>query len=522
MKPIKFPKFKLPWRSTTAHPTASNLAAPAIAPSSSSVASVPGHFDSLSPPLMSTTSLPVANKEARRNAERGLYVARTFPQCTSSPCAAFCTTQQVRQQRPGFLYETPAHNDILDYLTNLTNFLSAGKYEGRNGAATRTLVGAKGIGKTATCMTFIKAAASLWPNVIPVYLNYTGIQAQTHPLVDEHGGLNSVLRALKVPDDANFQVGQGQPAHAALLNFLDAHGLRMLLIVDELDEGYRFATRDSFAATLAGFQVFGNSTEGLVAVVLCGSSATLPSLICGDQETEFPLSFQGMPNLNDTKFSVQRVYTPTPVDIDVVGMLLRQPKPTNDILARHRHILYMVGANAREIGKVDTGTATPPNDLSSSEVNTNYMNHFAARHLHLAMLDLLIHDNKSILLRMYPEDATTDDAEYIQQNAWHSEFKPLEQADVDDLWKTLQDGGKVDRKDKSRLNETLHYLLDRGYIAMARSSTSNSYFPYSLFNLVARMLEKRDTKHRKQILRTVLPVAVSLMQTAATAAVALA
>ncbi|KJE91132.1 hypothetical protein CAOG_009530 [Capsaspora owczarzaki ATCC 30864] len=126
------------------------------APAASGMVALP-ETRTISPPATLAVSVPLYKREEiARRVEGGIFVTRTLPQGTplTIPSASAVTVNEVR----GF---APHLFEILEFLTKLAVQLSNGAHFGSNGrrsngrTATRTLVGARGIGKSETCMGFI-------------------------------------------------------------------------------------------------------------------------------------------------------------------------------------------------------------------------------------------------------------------------------------------------------------------------------------------------------------------------------
>ena len=91
------------------------------------------------------------------------------------------------------LFETQAHQALLRTLVAHTNQLDLGEFQGNNGPACRTLVGARGIGKTALLRAFARVAPSAFPNVIVLYASGAGITDSANPFT-AWGCLSSLTR----------------------------------------------------------------------------------------------------------------------------------------------------------------------------------------------------------------------------------------------------------------------------------------------------------------------------------------
>ena len=184
--------------------------------------------------------------------------------------------------------------------------LEAGRFTGINGAPCRTLVGARGIGKSALMRAFALVAPSAFPSLMPVYLSGQGILQPQHIL--QAGHLQYPLAAAAALHHLPFCTLKTLPT-----------GKRLLLLVDEFDDLYRVpashpALERNVLTTLGLLSALGDRVDGNSSVLLCGSSSATYDLVQGDGENlgrAFPLALKGIPDLNSTKF--ERLRLPVPL-----------------------------------------------------------------------------------------------------------------------------------------------------------------------------------------------------------------
>ena len=195
------------------------------------------------------------------------------------------------------LFHTVAHAALLRELVTRARALAAGGYKGSNGGPCRTLVGARGIGKTAVLRAFALVAPSAFPSLLPVYLTGQGLMQREHVL--QAGHLQAVLSAAAAQQRLPLDRLTKLPA-----------GRRLLLLMDEFDDLYRApasapALVHNVLTTLWELHALGNRIDGNSSVLLCGSSSSTYSLVQGDGARmggRFPLALGGVPDLNSTKF----------------------------------------------------------------------------------------------------------------------------------------------------------------------------------------------------------------------------
>ena len=215
------------------------------------------------------------------------------------------------------LFHTVAHAALLEVLVSHARALCDGAFKGSNGAPCRTLVGARGIGKTTMMRAFALVAASAFPGLLPVYLSGQGLLMPTHALQRAH--LPALLGAIAAREGLAFDAVT-----------LYSPGKRLLLLVDEFDDLYRAPPSEpvlahNVLATLEALKSLGDRTAGNSSVLLCGSSSSTYRLVQGDVrqwDDRFPLALGGIPDLNSTKFSRLRIPTsPCNATHEVAGML---------------------------------------------------------------------------------------------------------------------------------------------------------------------------------------------------------
>ena len=252
------------------------------------------------------------------------------------------------------LFHTSAHATLLRVLVTHARTLAAGRYNGTNGAHCRTLVGARGIGKSALMRAFALVAPSAFPSLLPVYLTGQGILQPQHVL--QAGHLQSALAAAAAQQNVPFIAHSNLPT-----------GRRLLLMVDEFDDLYRVpasapALVQNVLATLGILGYLGDRTDGNCSILLCGSSSSTYDLVQGKGARlgrNFPLAAGGIPDLNCTKFDRLRLPAPlcnatAEVEAMVVAMagssgwVPGHPRPT----AAARLLTFYLGSSPRAVTRI--------------------------------------------------------------------------------------------------------------------------------------------------------------------------
>jgi hypothetical protein len=343
------------------------------------------------------------------------------------------------------IFQTVAHASLLETLVGHARALVAGDFEGSNGTACRTLVGPRGIGKTVLLRAFAAVAASAFPSLVVVYVTGEGVK-QRRTSSFRAGDLGDVIEAAARARGADAVLHSGPRAlHAALR----LAGLRVLLLLDEVDELYRVTEADGDARThvlssLGALQATSSSTTGLFGVLACGSSASTHALICADAQfgDKFPLVRAGVPDLNDTKFRRLSIETAPCSRSDEVAAILasraayagRDAQPA-ELLKLARQLTFFVGVAPRAIlaalpsrGVVDV-RAPITSHLSEPALN-----------LYAAVLDALVVANAELRALTLNDDSLKSSALTDAECPWEKAVRPLEWVDVQAAWARAASG----------------------------------------------------------------------------------
>lgn len=386
------------------------------------------------------------------------------------------------------LATTRTQTRILDLLWNLAHNLSMGRYTSINGAATVLLLGAQGIGKTSTCKAFVDLCPAIL-SISCIWVDCDGFGEDDHPLRLANLKMCIALRLFGHTFQRAWSLLQGPLGDLDTL--LASHQRRAMIIVDELDEVYRLSpTKGANTALnmLGMLQLQGNSREGRTAVVLCGSSAQLPSLISGSASkvlrNEFPLLLGGTPDLNSTKYASQRAWAPTCTDVATAKAVLKALGArvgAKDL----RHLVFTMGANPRELSELALNGSLAASETRRSALASNDRHRPYARGLLNAILDALFKRNRKLLAPM------ADSLARASSNAsWPTAFEPLSYEQVEEQWAALLAAEQAGRREEEPLQATLFYLCDRGYLVY--EAGGRSVYPDAVLTVITRHLEQRD------------------------------
>jgi hypothetical protein len=346
------------------------------------------------------------------------------------------------------LFDTEAHGTLLEFLVGHTDALAGGGFKGLNGVACRTLVGSRGIGKTAMMRAFATVCASAFPGIVPLYVSAEGIDNVLNPF---HGAQLGDLMC-----EAVRARGVGVPSLHDLDSALHKNGLRMLVLLDEVDDLYRVrgatATATHVSQTLGHLAILGGQKTGMYGVLLCGSSSSTYSLVCGQTGHlghKFPLVTQGVPNLNSTKYVRMQLHSASCAASPEVARMLAALAGLStlplDCMPLARLLTFFVGASPRAVSLAMTPArgskqraaachhhlalaapaASLPSDLASP----------GAPPLFQALLARLRASNAKLCALTRNADGGVNFVAIMDpSNHWEGAVVPLQWAEVEDVW----------------------------------------------------------------------------------------
>ncbi len=236
---------------------------------------------------------------------------------------------------PLVLYPTEAHVKLMEFLLQHLEGLSLGYPT--NGVHARTLVGAKGTGKSTLLRHFVEVVEALHPEVVAAYVTCTdsGTEHLLLPVARHLVHLNIIDSHSSV--DAAVD---GSKLHDLIMQSLYEKGKKLLLVVDEMDQLYRCIPQDAATfiparRSLSSLASLGDRGGSVCAVLLCGSSAVLPLLITANGSrdlgivSEYP-TVRGAPNFNGQKCSVFRLPGGLPSSLDTARVVCSSSSSLGD------------------------------------------------------------------------------------------------------------------------------------------------------------------------------------------------
>eukprot|EP01033_Poteriospumella_lacustris_P004726 gene4726-3387_t len=365
--------------------------------------------------------------------------------------------------RNTIMFDTKTHRQIISVLLGHADALSRGMFVIQSGTCCSTLLGAKGIGKTECLLNFMHLANKIVANVIVVYVDFTGVGSDDSILRNESLSATLCREVRKfgvhvVASDPENPL----PLVYRLLEALQWSGLRLLLLVDDLDQLYRCTLQpQTLISTLGELCAIGAQRTGSISVMLCGSSAMMENLISANAtplaREEFRLLEWGVPNLNCTKFKVSSI---APVDLEALASVLHM-ECSDDRRPYLRLVAYRTGCNPRRVQR---------------------------------FLDELLWDaNQSLLDDMFGGDGDKSAADIVQAictTPWETRLLPIKYAEVEEAWKKDTKGAERREGQDFRQFDVLYgvlHLVERCWLAFdgVENSAPNFIYPCSLESLVA-------------------------------------
>jgi hypothetical protein len=416
------------------------------------------------------------------------------------------------------IFQTQSHIDLLTILKDGVLSLSTGEYVETNGSAW-TLVGAKGIGKTTTLQSFTDVCSVLFPDVVSVYVSFNEFNVTNGPLTTstlleavwqnliDRGFLPKPARQTLMATVCNafwqylrdlgfIPQTRKISFHELLVNALRTANLRLLILVDEIDQLYRVPHDGEIGKlcvkSLNDLSFLGNQTSGRFLTYICGSSSAIPLLVTRNLPdgmlNEFPL-IKAAPNLNGTKFSTQRVYSSPPTDLNVVKIIINQP---NCSIEFQRVVAFTSGATARSIQKIikQGVNARMLESLSADETlqGLNTLSSPVYGPFLRKLLEKLQIKNKIIVDKLLTGGGI--DFGSVGNLDWEKKFQPLTFVEAQEAYGSMQKESD-EPIENSRVYNSLLHLHDRSWIVICRieNGLPSEIYPCSLIQVLKLNLD---------------------------------
>jgi hypothetical protein len=402
------------------------------------------------------------------------------------------------------IFDTRAHREIYSVLIGHLKNLHDGKYKGKQGVSCSTLVGAKGIGKTACFKTFTMLAKFIRPAMV-LYISFNNV-------LSDGSRLRTHSLARVISDELSKQgVVIAENNHLTtcenVIEGLIKGNRKLLVLIDELDQLYKLDGNSIPAAqsTIHDLAYFGNQSSGMMSILVCGSSALMENLITtnsNDQiRDEFPLLRSGAINLNSTKYRTKRVYSTLPTDIQAVESIAGYAEQFEEMVAFYRLVAYITGCSARNVERllndaddqsIIIGSSSPENSLTGASTLANSNISL----LRKAILKRLVKKNRALLLEIFGSACYTS-AEIVRNLAlirWEEQLQPLTYPEVELIWYKLERKNRVQASQRGDLVYYVLHLTDRCWLSISgiRDSRPEFIYPFSFSSLGAEIMSSSN------------------------------
>ena len=393
------------------------------------------------------------------------------------------------------LYATRSHTDLLRVLAGHAADLRDGAFVGTNGAKSLCLVGARGIGKTNFMRAFMAVSSAAYPSVISLFVSGEDLEDSTSSFA------RCSLRDLVFAAAANH--GVVASTWEQLVRGLVHSKRQMLIVLDEVDQLYRVARdetvlRSNVRATLGALSYLGSTQCGALGTLLCGSAAATPMLIAargshlyGDA---FPLLRDGVPDLNDTRYTRHLIEAADCTDIEQVEHILSFTRVGSSVHEDDRRKLsHIVAFVAGSVPRTIANTLASRQRVSNESALSGGLlaRLFAlprglsvdAQVLYRCVFQLLWKKNKALVKRCFADDGRLSVC-VIESGAWAQALQPITRAELARAWQKLASTPKSPfAADAAYLQRLLDDLSDANLIAQRQIQSAETVWPMSMAQL---------------------------------------
>lgn len=435
--------------------------------------------------------------------------------------ASKCGLPQFEHDVPPRLegvYAGVAQHDLYNVLYDTGATLAAGGFRGHGDAASKTLWGPRGIGKSTALRAYAAVAPLFQPSLVPIYISYIGSStSKGGAVVDRSSYVTSNSLLVVVADALAVHGIHVRPDVDSVVDGLAAHGKYALLLLDEVDKFYESqgdpAHGDNYAArfsverqTLGELATLGNDARGRIAALLCGSSSLFGDLVTTNLRStpgaidDFPVLRVAI-NINGQKFRTTRLTYSSPIDFEAVASMLRQPyaqvhrdaaPPDSKMHSGDRvrfdaivnAVLFCAGATARNV----TRLITPKVPLTAADLTALLVDESpqagrtlqrpASKLLYDGILRALADKNAALLYSLATTPGGVLSFDAVTDGGWRTAFQPLTWDEVSYIGRDIPD-----------LAYEVAHLFDRDYIAYGDGMDAGhpcAVYPYTVLQLLRR------------------------------------
>ena len=366
-----------------------------------------------------------------------------------------------------------AQRELLEHMLLFTSALVSGQMNG-SGLAGKTIVGAKGIGKSTAAQNFVSLVEAIFPGVIGIFVNLEGVTTGEAHFSKKSlfGNLIDFLedeREIKL-DAKSLGVRKFDSAETIFMKYLESTNQYIFIFIDELDEFYVNKETPIYIQTLQELQLLGNSDAGRIGTILCGSSAYLTDLITANRNSymteRFKLLQGAVPNLNGSKFKTERVYSNLPTDLLTVEAILAQRLSASgsqtESLQRARAVAFFSGSTVRTVEReFFTVSGHSDRSMHSGTLTTKLMEK-ETKLLFELIMKALIEINKHLLEKF---KLTQDDfINVVSSTPWEQELRPVSWSMIEALWPAVRSAYPNSTTDADALATMVLHLSDTSWI----------------------------------------------------------
>jgi len=345
-------------------------------------------------------------------------------------------------------------------LDRTAELLQQGWLKDNNGSHVRVLAGEPGCGTT----TVLRAHADKWSKAEGVVVvSMCGRQGLKGTLAD------SAVAALRA---RGVHVGVCGHPLGEMVAALERSGLKLLVLVDHVDDLYRTSPSDagSFTAayeTMRQVTGLADTFHGLVAIVMCGSSIMLPSLVSGFRSQELEARFPVLPYVGDMNNSrVRTCLLPSLLPTDVVSAGMCHGVHHESRVSRLR--LFLAGASPRGQALMARGSVMPESVLGLPVVEKVFLRN---------MLTALRRKNQDLSWMFQDNVSPTSAAWYT----WEESFQPLTTEEVCQAWSAASGLWEDDDGRRTPKNLALDNLRAAGLVVVdQKNALRDDVYPASV------------------------------------------
>ena len=398
------------------------------------------------------------------------------------------------------VYKTKSHREIFNVLYTQSNNLVSNKYLMSQGENSTTLVGAKGIGKSACMKIFSELITRIVPKLIVLHVSFNNIEKSMSAL-RASSLLDLLIIEIQKHVTLDFTNVSKEDQCESMLLQLTSKDYFVQILIDELEQLYRMkGDKGNFpiaTTNIHDLSFLANQPSGRISIIVCGSSAVMENLITANANDairdEFPLLSTGAINLNGSKFHTCRVYSTLPTDLEAVRSITHSDcKDGEAHISWIRVVAYASGCSARNVRRVlrdkydNTSGLNPENSVTGG----NTLNHDEISIVREKIFKKLYTKNKTLMDFIFKGDVSVI-IDRVAYHDWEARLVPLVYDDIADIWRKLV-AKKLVANSTGNLVYYLLHLSDRNWFTLdgIRESKPQNIYPFSMAQMGKYILKQ--------------------------------